>query len=82
MLENVLQRLKDLVCSNYVLTNFEFGFETNLFCDSSDYAVGAVLTQIKEGDMRGLLPSLVVNYLKCNVNGLLLRRKLMLLYGL
>lgn len=48
--ENVLEKLKQLVCPSQVLTNFEFGRVTNLYCDSSDYAVGAVLTQVKEND--------------------------------
>lgn len=47
-LENVFYKLKTMVCSQYILTDFEIGCVTNLYCDSSDFAAGAVLTQLKD----------------------------------
>lgn len=46
--EDAFQCLKNLICSNQVLVNFEIGRVTNVYCDSSDYACGAVLTQVTE----------------------------------
>lgn len=49
--ENAFQCLKNLICFNQILVNFEIGRVTNVYCDSSDYAVGAVLTQVMEDNV-------------------------------
>jgi hypothetical protein len=43
-----LDLLKEKILSNAVLYVFEIGKPFNLYCDSSDFAVGAVLTQVDE----------------------------------
>lgn len=46
--ENAFQELKQLICSEQVLTNFESGRVTKIYCDSSDYAIGALLAQMTD----------------------------------
>jgi hypothetical protein len=40
--------LKEIVLSNVILYMFEVGKPFNLYCDSSDFAVGAVLSQVDD----------------------------------
>ena len=52
-LQTAFDLLKDRVRSNVVLYVVEIGKPFNLYCDSSDFAVGAVLCQLdKEGKER------------------------------
>src|SRR5688572_30932573 len=47
-IQQAFNLLKDAVCSKVILYVFDVGKPFNLYCDSSDFAVGAVLTQMDD----------------------------------